>query len=51
MASPYQSYNLASLANNLEVLQPLQDEVDVEGTDRHHVDHVHCFFDEPWNTP
>ena len=47
----HQSYNLASLANNLEVLQPLQDEVDVEGANCHHVNHVHRFFDEPWKIP
>ena len=36
-----QSDDLAGLADDLEVLEPLQDERDVERADSHQVDHVH----------
>ena len=36
-----QSDDLAGLADNLEVLEPFQDERDVERADSHQVDHVH----------
>ena len=43
----HQSDHLARLANNFKVLQPLEDEGDVEGADRHKVNYVHCISYEP----
>ena len=50
LVSDYQSHqsdHLARLPNDLKVLQPLQDEGDVEGADCHKVDYVHCISYEP----
>ena len=43
----HQSDHLARLPNDLKVLQPLEDEGDVEGADCHKVDYVHCISYEP----
>ena len=49
--SSHQSNDLASLANDGEVLKPLQDEGDVEGADRHKVDQVHRLLHKPGKEP
>ena len=38
---PHKTDNLASLANDLEILQPFQQQGEVERDDRHQVDQVH----------
>ena len=43
----YQSDHLSCLPDDLKVFEALQDEGYVEGADGHHVDYVHCFFQEP----
>ena len=44
---PHQADDLSRLADDLEVLQPLQYQGDVEGTDGHNVDNVHRLSHEP----
>ena len=47
--SPHQSNDLSSLANDGKVLEPLQDERDVERADRHKVNQVHRLLYKPEN--